>query len=50
LIPFEVKIVNEKIEGVILSDQIKSLDWKAREIEFLAKITFAQIDEVIRLV
>ena len=45
--PFEVKIINEKIDGVILSDQIKSLDWKTREIEFIAKITSAQISEII---
>jgi mRNA interferase MazF len=45
--PFEVKIADEKIGGVILSDQIKSLDWKTREIEFITKITSAQIDEVI---
>ena len=45
--PFEVKIVNEKIDGVILSDQIKSLDWKAREIEFISKITAKEVSEVI---
>jgi len=45
--PFEVKIVNEKIDGVILSDQIKSLDWKAREIEFISKITVKEVSEVI---
>jgi len=45
--PFEVKIQNEKIEGVILSDQIKSLDWKSRKIEFISKITTKEIDEVI---
>ena len=26
-------ITNEKIDGVVLSDQIKSLDWTKREIE-----------------
>ena len=26
--PFEVNIKNKKIDGVVLSDQIKSLDWK----------------------
>ncbi len=37
--PFEVKIP-EKIEisGVVLSDQIKSLDWKIREAEFVCKL------------
>jgi mRNA interferase MazF len=45
--PFEVRIANKKIDGVILSDQIKSLDWKTRDIEFITKITSEQIDEII---
>ena len=45
--PFEVKIEYEKIDGVILSDQIKNLDWKTREIEFITKLTSEKIDEVI---
>jgi len=45
--PFEVRVENKKIDGVILSDQIKSLDWKTREIEFITKITPEKINEVI---
>ena len=45
--PFEVKIENEKIGGVILSDQIKSLDWKTREIEFIFKETPEKVSEII---
>jgi len=45
--PFEVKITNEKIDGVILTDQIKSLDWKTRDIEFITKIPPEKIDEII---
>jgi mRNA interferase MazF len=45
--PFEVKVDSEKIDGVVLSDQIKSFDWKTREIEFITKITPEKIDEVI---
>ncbi|MCL2793569.1 MAG: endoribonuclease MazF [Spirochaetaceae bacterium] len=48
--PFEVKIENKKITGVVLSDQIKSLDWKTREIEFIAKEapdTIAEITDKI---
>jgi mRNA interferase MazF len=44
--PFEVKIKNDKIDGVILSDQIKSLDWKTRDIEFITKITSEKINEI----
>ena len=37
--PFEVPLPpNISIEGVILSDQIKNLDFKAREITFICKV------------
>ena len=45
--PFEVKIDNKKIGGVVLSDQIKSLDWDKREIEFIAKSKKTEIDDVL---
>lgn len=32
--PFEVKISEKKISGVVLSDQIKSLDWRARKVKY----------------
>jgi mRNA interferase MazF len=43
--PFEVIIENKKITGAVLSDQIKSLDWKTREIEFITKAE--KVDEII---
>jgi len=46
--PFEVKIDCDKINGVVLSDQIKSLDWKQRDIKFIAKTTDNELDEVIK--
>ena len=45
--PFEVRIVNKKIDGVVLADQIKSLDWETREIEFITKETSEKTDEII---
>jgi mRNA interferase MazF len=35
--PFEVPIASAKIEGVVLSDQVKSLDWRARNAAFAAR-------------
>ncbi len=35
--PFEVEVKNSKIKGAILSDHVKSLDWKIRNVEFIAK-------------
>jgi mRNA interferase MazF len=33
--PFEVRIKTEDIDGVILSDQVKSLDWSVRHAEYI---------------
>ena len=35
--PFEVVVNEEKIKGVVLSDQIRSMDWKARNACFIQK-------------
>jgi mRNA interferase MazF len=45
--PFEVIIETKKINGVVLSDQIKSLDWTTREIEFITKEKNEKIYEII---
>jgi mRNA interferase MazF len=45
--PFEVKIKNGKINGVVLSDQIKSLDWTKRNIEYIIKATKEEMKEVV---
>jgi len=43
--PFEVKLDGE-IEGVILSDQIKSLDWRIRKAEYIMKAGKKTINEI----
>jgi mRNA interferase MazF len=46
--PFEVEIPEAlAVKGVILSDQVKNLDWKAREVEFIAKLPSPVLDEVL---
>ena len=35
--PFEVNVSEKKIEGVVLADQVKSLDWKQRNAKFIVK-------------
>ena len=45
--PFEVIIEEKKIKGAVLSDQIKSLDWKTRKTEFIVKIATKKIEEII---
>jgi mRNA interferase MazF len=46
--PFEVKIPeNHKISGVILSDQVKSLDFQARHAAFCCKAPKETMQEVL---
>lgn len=46
--PFEVRLPEGLgISGVILSDQIKSLDWKAREAGLIAPLPLAVINELL---
>jgi mRNA interferase MazF len=47
--PFEVKIMISKIQGVILVDQIKSLDWKIRKAEFIQKVKPEVLADVLAL-
>ena len=47
--PFEVKIPKGiKASGAILSDQVKSLDWRARKTEFFCKLPATTFNEVIQ--
>jgi mRNA interferase MazF len=44
--PFEVRVSHRDIAGVVLSDQIKNLDWNVRRIEFVGKIHSSTLHEV----
>ena len=47
-LPFEVKLPEElEIRGVVLADQIKSLDWRGRNASFICKVPEETIEEVI---
>jgi mRNA interferase MazF len=37
--PFEVLIDIAKVQGAVLCDQIRSLDWKARKASFVTRIS-----------
>ena len=46
--PFEVNLPEGlKISGVILSDHVKSLDWKAQKSEFIDKISYDVMEDVL---
>jgi len=47
--PFEVVIPpGFKIQGAVLSDQVKSLDWRARKAKFICKLPPSVTTEVIK--
>jgi mRNA interferase MazF len=47
--PFEVNIPSGlKFTGVVLTDQVKSLDWKSRKAEFCAKASGEEIFEILQ--
>jgi len=46
--PFEVNIPDGlAVTGAILSDQIKSLDWRARNVAFLCRLPDKIVEEVL---
>ena len=47
--PFEVQIPEGlAVSGVILADQVKSLDWQQREATFLCAVPAATLQEVVQ--
>ena len=45
--PFEVAVSKNEIQGVILADQMKSLDWRKRNIQFISKADSNIVSSVI---
>ena len=46
--PFEVAIPDDcEVQGVVLSDQVKSLDWRVRDAEFFCRLPDEVISEVL---
>ena len=46
--PFEVALEGSiKVQGVILADQVKSLDWKVRKAEKKGNVSKAVLEEVV---
>ena len=47
--PFEVAVpVGLPISGVVLADQVKSLDWRARNAELAGKLPAGALEEVLQ--
>jgi mRNA interferase MazF len=49
--PFEVTVPKGlSVAGVVLADQVKSLDWRARRAEFVDRLPDAEISGILSLV
>ena len=47
--PFEVAIpAGLPVQGVVLSDHVKSLDWRARQARLLCRLPGSVLEEVLR--
>ncbi|MFL6228764.1 MAG: type II toxin-antitoxin system PemK/MazF family toxin [Pyrinomonadaceae bacterium] len=47
--PFEVRIPEGlKVKGAILSDQVKNLDWKERQAEFICRLPAGTTEDALR--
>ncbi len=47
---FEVPIAKQSIQGSILADQVKSLDWSARNAEFIERVDNTELNAVVERV
>ena len=45
--PFEIVLDNHSINGCILSDQVKNLDYRQRNCDFIEKATEEEINSVV---
>ncbi len=48
--PFEVVINNKHVTGVILADQLKSLDWNVRNAQLICKADKDTVDTALALI
>ena len=47
--PFEVALPQKlSVNVVILSDQVKNLDWKSKNVELIGKLNNKSVDEVLQ--
>jgi len=45
--PFEVPVKGKRISGVILSDQVRNLDWRVRKADFIEKCSPEVLEETM---
>ncbi len=48
--PFEVVVSGPQLQGAVLADQIKSLDWRERQATYIAPCSPSVLKQVMQLV
>lgn len=48
--PFEVQCSTRKISGAVLSDQIRTVDWKARPIKYICESPSGVLENVCNII
>lgn len=48
--PFEVRVRTKKIDGVVLADQVKNLDWTMRNMSFVEKAPYEVLEQTQELI
>lgn len=48
--PFEVRIKANRIDGVVLADQVKNLDWTTRDMAFAEKASYEVLEHTQELI
>jgi mRNA interferase MazF len=46
--PFEVEIRGQEVNGVVLADQVKSLDWRVRAAELVERASGSVVQDVLQ--
>ncbi len=48
--PFHIEVVSENISGFIMTEQLKSIDYNARNIKFIEKANQTTINKILGIV
>ena len=48
--PFHVKVDNKQFTGFIMTEQLKSIDYKVRKVKFVEKVSDEVLDKVLGIV
>ncbi len=44
---FEVPLKTQKVSGFVLADQVKNIDWKARQVQYIIDVSKDVVEETL---